>query len=219
TAFSKIVMVQRHEPGATTTKHVRPLQIGGGSTPGFSPIMCPSALYILQERIHFGERALILHANHGEDDRRCFESPKHYISALNEQLLETPASKAEDPKQDFTRAQLLLLLLGFIAFRFDRELKTEKVLKGRMPRLRIARPAWKLEYERDGEALLLDLLARAFILARTIGPHYEAKDGLSNELAMSGLRLVESDSEASAQLRAKLSRTAAPNDCIERGFV
>src|SRR5262249_42562578 len=43
TAFSKIVMVQRHEPGATTTKHVRPLQIGGGSTPGFSPIMCPSA--------------------------------------------------------------------------------------------------------------------------------------------------------------------------------
>jgi len=104
TAFSKIVMVRRHEAGATTTEHVRPLQIGPAATPGFSPLMCPSVLYILQERIHFGERAFIVHANHGADNRRRFESPKHYISALNQQLLETPASEAEDPTQRFTRA-------------------------------------------------------------------------------------------------------------------
>jgi hypothetical protein len=99
TAFSKIVMVRRHETGATTTEHVRPLQIGPAAMPGFSPLMCPSALYVLQERIHFGERAFIVHANHGASTRQRFESPKHYISALNQQLLATPASDAEDPTQ------------------------------------------------------------------------------------------------------------------------
>ena len=169
TAFSKIVMVRHHETGATTTEHVRPLQIGPAAMPGFSPLMCPSALYVLQERIHFGERAFIVHANHGANTRQRFESPKHYISALNQQLLETPASDAEDPTQRFTRAQLLLLLLGFIIFRFDRALRAEKFPQDRLPRLRIARPAWKREFERDGEVLLLDLLARAMVLARTIG--------------------------------------------------
>jgi len=219
TAFSKIVMVRRHEAGATTTEHVRPLQIGPAATPGFSPLMCPSVLYILQERIHFGERAFIVHANHGADNRRRFESPKHYISALNQQLLETPASEAEDPTQRFTRAQLLLLLLGFVLFRFDRALQTENVPKGRIPRLRIARPAWKRAYEQDGEALLLDLLARAMILARTIGARYEANEGLAIEAAMAALALVDHVTEPSAQLKAKLIRTATPADCIERGFV
>ena len=130
TAFSKIVMVRLHETGATTTEHVRPLQIGPAAMPGFSPLMCPSALYVLQERIHFGERAFIVHANHGANTRQRFESPKHYISALNQQLLATPASDAEDPTQRFTRAQLLLLLLGFIIFRFDRALRAEKVSEG-----------------------------------------------------------------------------------------
>ena len=219
TAFSKIVMVQRHETGATTTEHVRPLQIGPAAMPGFSPLMCPSALYVLQERIHFGERAFIVHANHGANTRQRFESPKHYISALNQQLLETPASDAEDPTQRFTRAQLLLLLLGFIIFRFDRALRAERFPQDRLPRLRIARPAWKREFERDGEVLLLDLLARAMVLARTIGERYDTSDGLPVELAMSVLKGVGGITEPAANLQAKLIRTAAPNDCIERGFV
>src|SRR5260370_18250397 len=103
--------------------------------------MCPSALYIVQERIYFGERAFIVRANHGADSRRLFESPKHFISALNQQLLETPAHEAEDPTQRFTRAHLLLLLLGFILFRFDRALRAEGIAQGRVPFLRIARPS------------------------------------------------------------------------------
>lgn len=220
TAFSKIVMVRRHEAGALTTEHVRPLQIGPANTPGFSPLMCPSALYLLQERIHFGERAFIVHANHGADNRQRFESPKHYLSALNQQLLATPANEAEDPTQRFTRAQLLLLLLGFIIFRFDRALRGEKNLrKDHLPQLRIARPAWKREYERDGEALLLDLLARAMILARTIGVRYDTNDGLPIELALSALQAVDQVAGPSAHLQTKLIRAAMPNDCIERGFV
>src|SRR5215813_4268150 len=219
TAFSKIVMVRRHDAGATTTEHVRPLQIGPATTPGFSPLMCPSALYLLQERIHFGERAFVVHANHGADNRQRFESPKHYISALNQQLLETPASEAEDPTQRFTRAQLLLLLLGFIIFRFDRALRTEKFPKDRVPQLRIARPAWKRAFEREGEILLLDLLARAMILAREIGERYDTSDGLPVEVALSALKAVGKISEPAANLQAKLIRAATPNDCIERGFV
>ena len=219
TAFSKIVMVRRHDAGATTTEHVRPLQIGPATTPGFSPLMCPSALYLLQERIHFGERAFVVHANHGADNRQRFESPKHYISALNQQLLETPATEAEDPTQRFTRAQLLSLLLGFIMFRFDRALRGEKVPTNRLPRLRIARPAWKREFERDGEALLLDLLARAMILARTIGARYDSNEGLSVEFALSVLRAVGQVAEPSTHLQTKLIRAAAPSDCIARGFV
>jgi hypothetical protein len=219
TAFSKIVMVRRHDTGETTTEHVRPLQIGPGATPGFSPLMCPCALYLLQERIHFGERAFIVHANHGADNRQRFESPKHYISALNQQLLETPANEAEDPTQRFTRAQLLLLLLGFIMFRFDRALRTEKFPTNRVPRLRIARPAWKRAYEQNGEALLLDLLARAMILARTIGARYDTNEGLSVDLALSALQAADQVAEPSAHLQTKLIRAAAPSDCIQRGFV
>jgi hypothetical protein len=220
TAFSKIVMVRHHEAGALTTEHVRPLQIGPANTPGFSPLMCPSALYLLQERIHFGERAFIVHANHGADNRQRFESPKHYLSALNQQLLATPANEAEDPTQRFTRAQLLLLLLGFIIFRFDRALRGERNLrKDHLPQLRIARPAWKREYERNGEALLLDLLARAMILARTIGVRYDTNDGLPIELALSALQAVDQVAGPSAHLQTKLIRAATPNDCIERGFV
>jgi hypothetical protein len=219
TAFSKIVMVRHHETGATTTEHVRPLQIGPAAMTGFSPLMCPSALYVVQERIHFGERAYIVHANHGANTRQRFESPKHYISALNRQLLETPASDAEDPTQRFTRAQLLLLLLGFIIFRFDRALRAEKFPKDRVPWLRIARPAWKREFEQDGEILLLDLLARAMILAREIGERYDTSDGLPVDLALSALKAVGKIGEPAANLQAKLIRTAAPNDCIERGFV
>src|SRR6266436_7580365 len=97
--------------------------------------------------------------------------------------------------QRFTRADLLLLLLGFIGFRFDRALQGETVRKGRIPRLRIARPAWKREFEQDGEALLLDLLARALVLARTIGALYETDDGLSVDLALSALKQVGQFSE------------------------
>jgi len=219
TAFSKIVMVRRHETGATTTEHVRPLQIGPANMSGFSPLMCPSALYVVQERIHFGERAFIVHANHGADNRQRFESPKHYISALNQQLLETPASEAEDPTQRFTRAQLLLLLLGFIIFRFDRALRAEKFPIDHLPRLRIARPAWKRAFERDGEALLLDLLARAMILARTIGARYDTSEGLTIELALAVLQAVDQVAEPSAQLQSKLIRADKPSDCIQRGFV
>ena len=220
TAFSKIVMVRRHEPGATAARYVRPLRIGPGSTPGFSPLMCPSALYIQQERIHFGERAFIIHANHDSDSRLRFESPKHCISEPeNRQLLDALAKEAEDPTQRFTRRRLLLLLLGFVVFRFYCALQNENVLEGRVPRLRIARPAWEPEDEQAGEVLLIDLLARAFVLARTIGARYETDEGLPVELAVSALKLVEQVSEPSAHLQAKLIRTAAPSDCIQRGFV
>jgi hypothetical protein len=219
TAFSKIVMVRRHEPGTTKTEHVRPLQLGPVSSPGFSPLMCPSALYIVQKRIHFGERAFIVFANHGDDSRLLFESPKHFISQLNQQLLDTPASQAEDPTQQFTRAQLLLLLLGFIISRFDRALQNENVSSGRVPRLRIARPAWKREYERDGEALLLNLLARAFVLARTIGKQYDTIDGLSVDVATAALELVRGLVAPSQRFQAKLVCEARPRDCVERGFV
>ena len=220
TAFSKIVMVRRHEPGTTAAQYVRPLRIGSGSTTGFSSLMCPSALYILQDRIHFGERAFVVHANHGADSRECFESPKHYISKPQDQgLLETPPSQAEDPTQCFTRKHLLLLLLGFVVFRFDSALQKEDVRKGRVPRLRIARPAWESEFEQAGEALLLDLLARAFILARTIDARYDTDEGLPIGLALSALKLVDQVSEPSAHLKAKLISEAAPEDCIQRGFV
>jgi hypothetical protein len=114
---------------------------------------------------------------------------------------------------------LLLLLLGFVVFRFDRALQAENILKDRVPGLRIARPAWERELEQAGEALLLDLLARAFILARTIGAHYDTEEGLSIELAMSALELVQQVGEPSGPLDAKLIRTAKPEDCIQRGFV
>ncbi len=219
TAFSKVVMVQRHKRGTTTIGHVRPLQIGPVASTGFSPLMCPSALYIVQRRIHFGERAFIVFANHGDNTRRLFESPKHYISSLNRQLLETPTDQAEDPTQEFTRAQLLLLLLGFIIHRFDRALQDENILDGCVPRLRIARPAWKHEFEQEGEALLLDLLARAFVLARTIGTQYDTNDGLSVDVATSALELVNRLAKPSQLLKTKLVREAHPSDCIDRGFV
>jgi hypothetical protein len=85
--------------------------------------------------------------------------------------------------------------------------------------LRIARPAWKREFEQDGEVLLLDLLARAMILAREIGRtlrHQRRPPCRPCAVRSQGRR---QDREPAANLQAKLIRTATPNDCIERGFV
>ena len=117
TALSKICIVRRHEPGTTSTQHIRPLEIGlqvGGQR---SSLLAPSTLYIVQDRIYFGDQALEKHAQHGDPSRQCFQSPKQVLSEMATGALDTPPPASQDPKQSFRRSELMALLLAQLVWR------------------------------------------------------------------------------------------------------
>jgi molecular chaperone HscA len=224
TAYSKIALVKRVR-GGVRAKDIRVLTIGPqGGARGFAHYLLPSALYVLQDRIHVGDQAYRAHARHNDPTRELFESPKQLISQVNMDLLETPASQAQDPTQRFKRRELLLLLLGYLAHRFDASLAAVPELKGRLPRLRLSRPGWSKADEPAGEALLLDLMGRAFVLARTLGAKLDDPAGLRVDDARAALDAAFGVEDASKTFQRKMmiddgDDDERPASCIERGFV
>jgi molecular chaperone HscA len=183
--------------------------------------LLPSALFIHNDRIVFGRRAFELSADVADPGRLRFESPKRLVSKLNRDELRRLAPAAIDPSGRFTNGELLTLLLGYLACRFDLALKgQEQHLQGLLPLLRISRPAWSLENEEDGEKLLAEHLGRAFVLARTLEDGFADADGLATDRARAALDAVDgAGDDLGAELRRLLMRKPGGEDCIDRGFV
>lgn len=219
TAYSKIALIRNNRQGQVSQRDVHVLAIGPLRTGGVRDYFLPSALYVLQDRIHIGEQAFRMHARHGDVERRRFESPKQLISSVNTDLLDTPATQAEDPTQSFKRRELLLLLLGFLSYRFEDALRAVGDFKGRLPWLRVSRPGWSPDSERTGERLLSELMGQSLVLARTIGPKFDDEAGLRVQDARSALDAALSVSDAGEAFQRKLLRSGSGNNCIERGFV
>src|SRR5262249_61892626 len=89
TALSKICIVRRHKRGTTSMQHIHPLEIGLQVGSQKSSLLAPSTLYIVQDRIYFGDKALEKHAQHGDPSRQCFQSPKQGLSEMAAGGLET----------------------------------------------------------------------------------------------------------------------------------
>ena len=217
TALSKICIVRRHKPGTTSTHHIRPLEIGlqvGGQR---SSLLAPSTLYIVQDRIYFGDQALEKHAQHGDPSRQCFQSPKQVLSEMAAGALDTPPPASQDPKQSFKRSELMALLLAQLVWRAHGA--AQKVSMGTLPKLRFARPAWQSEHASCGEEQLLKLFARAFAIASTLRERLVDADGLDSAYARQVLNQVKDDTNLLPLLMRRVEVEDDVQDCIDRGFV
>lgn len=217
TAFSKICVVRRHEAGNTTLDHVRPLRLGPEVTTGSRSFFAPSTLYVVQNRIHFGARALQVSSNHSDPSRACFQSPKQVLSEMASGALDVPPPASQDPTQSFTRGELMVLLLAHLIWNANAS-SWEEGLKA-LPRLRFARPAWRPEHLRHGEAQLLTLFARGFAVAGTLGRELVDRDGLTVARARAVLDLPRSDAELVGLMKDRMEVGDDRADSIKRGFV
>jgi molecular chaperone HscA len=217
TALSKICIVRRHRPGTTTAEHICPLEIGlqvGGQR---SSLLAPSTLYIVQDRIYFGDQALEKHAQHGDPSRQCFQSPKQILSEMATEALDTPPPASQDPKQLFRRSELMALLLAQLVWRAHGAAK--KAGMRALPKLRFARPAWKSEHASRGEEQLLRLFASAFAIASTLRERLVDSNGLDSADARHVLDHVKDDTHLLPLLMHRVEVEDNVKDCIDRGFV
>jgi molecular chaperone HscA len=210
-------MVQRHRAGTTTSHHVRPLRVGPEITTGSRSFLAPSTLYILQDRIYFGDRALGVSAHHNDPERECFQSPKQVLSEMEDGALDVPPTTRQDPTQSFTRGDLMALLLAHLLWQGHTAARQEK-LNG-LPPLRFARPAWKPDRVRQGEAQLLKLFARAFAVAGTLREQLADPKGLPIAHARAVLDLPHDHDELLGLIEARMEIGEDEQDSIDRGFV
>lgn len=217
TAFSKICLVRRHGAGMTKAEHVRPLRIGPEVTRGSRSFFAPSTLYIVKSRIYFGARALQVSSDHNDPGRDCFQSPKQVLSEMADGALDVPPSIRQDPTQSFTRGELTVLLLAHLIWNANASSWEEGL--GALPRLRFARPAWKPEQLRRGEAQLLTLFAKAFAVAGTLGKELVDREGLPVARAKAVFDLPRDDKELVRLMRDRMEVGDDEADSIQRGFV
>lgn len=217
TALSKICIVRRHKLGATTPQDIRPLEVGPQVSGQRSSLLAPSTLYILQDRIYFGDQALEKHAQHGDTNRQCFQSPKQILSEMAAGVLNTPPPASQDPTQSFKRSELMALLLAQLVWRAS--IAARQAGLQTLPKLRFARPAWEPQHASRGEEQLLGLFAKAFAIAGTLRDRLVQMDGLAIDNAKAVLVQVEHDTRPLELLMKRVEIERDVEDCIDRGFV
>jgi molecular chaperone HscA len=217
TAFSKMCIVQRHAAGATKPDHVRPLRVGPQIKTESRSFFAPSTLYILKDRIYFGDRALRVSSDHNDADRECFQSPKQVLSEMEDGALDVPPAARQDPTQSFTRGELMALLLAHLIWQGHTAAQKER-LNG-LPRLRFARPAWRPDRVQRGEAQLLKLFGRAFAIAGTLRERLVEPDGVPTKDAKSVLALLHDDDGLRDLVMKRVEIGEDQRDSIDRGFV
>jgi hypothetical protein len=180
-----------------------------------------SALFIHNDAIHFGRRAFELSNDLNDETRSRFESPKHYFREVNQEELDHLSDTATNPTTTpFKNGDLLALLLGFIVHRFHLGLQQIPELNGRLPKLRISRPAWSPEQESAGEELLRRYLGQGFILAGLLNNAFDNLDGLDVTKARDALDRAYNHTDNPGNLFDRLlAKSDTPTDCIQRGFV
>lgn len=218
TALSKICIVRSHKPGATTTNDVRPLQIGLQATQTGIGFLAPSSLYIVEDRIYFGDQATQKAAGHNDSTRQRFQSPKQFLSEMAEADLDVPPPASQDPTQSFKRNELMILLLAHLIWKASAAAQRQYKI-GTLPKLRFARPAWDAGHAQRGEGQLLNLFARAFAIAGTLRESLVSTDGLTVAEARAALDLPHDDAALRQLLISRVQLGSDEADCIDRGFV
>jgi molecular chaperone HscA len=218
TALSKICMVRRHQPGTATSNDVKALRIGPRTTEQGGSVLAPSTLYILQDRIYFGDRALQVSAEHNDSDRERFESPKQILSEMASDALDLPPNRRQDPTQCLTRGDLMALLLAHLIWRAVVAAQTTGLQS--LPKLRFARPAWDKNHALRGEERLLQLFAKAFVIASSLQGRLDDPRGVPMAEARWVLEQLNAHGEKHLDLLKKRVEIGPDtDDCIDRGFV
>jgi len=184
TTFSKAAVVRR-SLDQIQPDDLRILELGDDGA-----LLLPSAIYIDGDRLFFGRKAFDRSLERNDPNRDRFESPKHYLSAVNSPELDGAASVRIDPEGRFKNGELLQLLLAFLSASIMRALKRQPEFKDQVPKFRISRPAWERTAELQGEKLLSSYLGRAFLLGATLGDQLLDPDGLKIDAARNVLDAV-----------------------------
>ena len=217
TGLSKICLVRRHEPGKTTSSDVLPLPIGPRSGTSRASLLAPSTLYVVDDRVHFADRALQRSAEHDDPERERFDSPKQILSEMTNGALDGLPPKRQEPSQKLTRGDLMALLLAYMIWHAHTAAGRAGIKS--LPKLRFARPAWTAAQASSGEEQLLRLFACAFAIAGTLRDRLDSPDGLPISDAQSLLNQIRERADLQQQLLAHVELGHDHSDCISRGFV
>lgn len=139
------------------------------------PLIYPvhSSIWIADERIFFGKRAIAESLKDTSGDRRRLDSVKQELiqgqatGSLDQVALERSFNPTSVP---LTYGDVITLFLGFLTFLAGAELEANGL--PRYVRRRFALPAFEPARREWGEKMLADMLARAQIIADSFGAEF-----------------------------------------------
>lgn len=187
TAFSKSAMVRALARREVKLADIKPLLIAEREGQlARNSFLLPSAMFVHEERIVFGQEA--------EDDairfegrnRHAFRSLKQYLSSHDLTELDEPLPADIDPSGLLAPRTALVLFLAYLLERAGASAK-----KQRLPwpvRVRIARPAWNPERARRGEAELKSIVRRSFRVVDHLGEGLSRRGGVPLDEAMEAVQ-------------------------------
>lgn len=165
TAFSKAAFWGRDEDA--------PVPLDLGALGGAQGLTLPSAAYIADDHVFFGQDAIRRHMEDGDSTRLLFDTPKEHLTHDHARFQSLKPSAAIDPTGRFRTRDLLALYLGYLTSLTCR--RVSALGASRLVGRRFAAPGWGNAQISKGSAhfsavaaQLAELLADAQILADTL---------------------------------------------------
>jgi molecular chaperone DnaK (HSP70) len=145
-------------------------EYGGGT----HRLMTPSELIIDNDVIYFGGAARKLFDDSEAAPDRLIDSIKQYMTlgADVSNLAKIRVDSTKDPNQKFFQRDILLLYLAHLTYLTEKAL----VAKGHPinVRRRFAHPAWAGNHRKKNEQEMIQMMAEAIVLARSLGPEIQS---------------------------------------------
>jgi len=193
TALSKVAVVKAVARDELSQDCIRPLPVGirQGFQPR-SPFLCPSIVFIHNDRTVFGLEAEA-DARRGQiRGRQAFASLKQHLSTHSLDELDAPLPEEIDPTGRFTPRTALMLYLAHL---LERAGAAAPITSAPWPvPIRIARPAWDADRAAAGEEALKQIVISGFRLVDRFGARLSAARGISNDELLEALASVSGDS-------------------------
>ena len=176
-----------------------------------------SSVFITEDRIWFGPQAVNKSVSLNDPSRKRIDSPKQEMSQGNfSGLFEERLTDDYNPSgQPFSKADVILLFLGFLTFLVGKSL--EEKGHNKYVLRRFARPSWSQDRAEWANEALENMLAQAQILADTFGDEW--LEGLHPMDAYQAVKQVKACNKIPSQLiwEPVLEAAAAANSALRRG--
>lgn len=192
TAFSKAAIWDQSE------KKPNPLPIGQGLSA--DPLLIDSVVYIGQDKIFFGPKAVREYVADSDGDRKIFTSPKELLNLDYETIQTQRPSAGVDPHKIFKNKDLLILFLGYLTALTKRELASIEIIKPVLRRF--AAPGWgDAQQNLGGERfdMLVDQMSRFLAEAQILADSFEIDlwlEGIEVSQAKSAISQLSAISDA-----------------------
>jgi hypothetical protein len=201
TALSKVVVARPSATGAVDAESVQPLTLGRviGEP---NPLLAPCAVFVDDERVLFGTRALGVAETRVEDRREPLTSFKSIMGASDiAGAIETLLPREIDPSGKFRRRDLIVLYLAWLTILVDNELGAEAARA--MP-LRYTRPDWSGESDAQTDELTARLFDEARTVVDRVGGALIADQGLNIDEALAATHAARAAKAGRSQVEGRI---------------